>query len=148
MVKEFLSKCEKATQEVGQRYTITTFDLGDVMKALPIIWHNPAEFKNRIILIGAFHTIMNYMNMLGHKMAGSGYSELIFEANLLISGCLKGVLRGKNYSKSMWCLKAFIDQLDEYAHGSTNIDVLDSLTKLCNKSFGSSTRCVNEPISK
>jgi hypothetical protein len=145
VVKELLRKCEQATQEVGQLYTITTFDLGVVMKALPIIWQNPVDYQKHIILIGPFHTIMNYMNMIGHKMAGSGYSEIVLEANLVTSGCLKAVLHGKRYSKSIWCLKvvsealerlllkAFIGQRDESAHGPTNADALDSLIKLCNE---------------
>ena len=144
VVKELLRQCEKATQEVGQLYTITTFDLGVVMKAMPLIWSRPTAYKNHIILIGTFHTIMNYLNMLGHKMAGSGYSEIIIEANLTTSGCLKGVLNGKAYSKSLWCLKvvsealerllfaAYISQRDESAHGPTNADAVDALIKQCN----------------
>jgi hypothetical protein len=145
VVKELLDKCEKATEEVGQLYTITTFDLGVVMKALPIIWQNPERYKNHIVLIGPFHTIMNYLNMLGHKMAGSGYSEIIIEANLVTSGSLKGVLSGKKYTKSIWCLKvvseaverlllkAFVDQLDETASDSMNLDALDALIKDCSE---------------
>ena len=88
---------------------------------------------------------MNDMNMIGHKMAGSGYSEIIMEANLTTSGCLKGVLNGKAYSKSLWCLKvvsealerlllaAYIAQRDESAHSSTNTDAMDALITLCNE---------------
>jgi hypothetical protein len=59
VVKELLRQCQKATEEVCQKYTVTTFDLGVVMKAMPIIWSRPAEYKDHIILIGTFHTIMN-----------------------------------------------------------------------------------------
>lgn len=51
VVKELLRRCEKATEEVGQNYTITTFDLGVIMKAMPIIWDNPAAYKNHIVFI-------------------------------------------------------------------------------------------------
>ena len=88
---------------------------------------------------------MNYLNMLVHQMAGSGYSELIIEANLTTSGCLKGVLNGKAYSKSLWCLKivseaverlllaAYIAQRDASAHSSANANVVDVLIRLCNE---------------
>lgn len=105
VVKELLHHCEKAMEHVGQTYTVTTFDVCVVMKAMPIIWKNPECYKNHVILIGTFHIILNYLNMLGHKMAGSGYSEIIIEANLTTSGCLKGVLTGKSYDKSLWCVK-------------------------------------------
>lgn len=112
VVKSLLKKSEQATEEVGQNYTITTFDLGVCMKALPIIWDNPDDYQNHIILIGAFHVIMNYLNMLGHKMGGSGYAELLSEANLVTSGCLKRVLSGKSYEKAMWCLKVVSECLE------------------------------------
>jgi hypothetical protein len=46
---------------------------------------------------------MNYVGVLcGYKMAGLGYSEILFEAELVTSGCLKGVLSGKVYTKSFF----------------------------------------------
>ena len=144
VVREILHRCEKATREVGQLYTITSFDLGVIMKAMPIIWDKPEVYRNHIILIGSFHTIMNYLNMIGHKMAGSGYSEILTEANLITSGCLNGVLSGKSYSKSLWCLKVvsecferllfaeFVDQLpDESPIRLTNPASVDALIQSC-----------------
>ena len=143
VVKELLHKCEQATREVGQKYTITTFDLGVIMKAMPIVWDNPSRYKNHIILIGTFHAIMNYLNMLGHKMAGSGYSEVIIEANLTTSGCLRSVLNGRNYNKSLWCLRAVSEALERLLIASfmkqrnptddkSGAEVLDALIGLCN----------------
>ena len=37
-VAELLKRSAEATAEVGQKYTIVTFDLGVCMKALPLIW--------------------------------------------------------------------------------------------------------------
>ena len=37
VVREILQRCEQATSEVGQRYTIITFDLGVTMKAMPFL---------------------------------------------------------------------------------------------------------------
>ena len=87
---------------------------------------------------------MNYLNMIGHKMAGSGYAEILSEANLATSGCINGVLSGKSYSKSLWCLKVvsecferllfstFIDQLSSDSPlKSTDTATLDALIKSC-----------------
>lgn len=55
-----------------------------------------------------FHTGMNYiLGMLtGHKCRGSGYAEVILEAQLVLSGSLKTVtLSGKGYAKALFCLK-------------------------------------------
>ena len=71
VVYELLKRSEAATQEVGQPYTINTFDLGVVMKACPIVWKYEEEFSKHIIIPGKFHTVMNYIGMLtGHKCKG------------------------------------------------------------------------------
>ena len=102
VVRELLKRSEKATAEVGQYWVLNTFDLGVCMKALPIIWRWPDEFASHAVMIGPFYTSMNYLGMLtGHKMCGSGYTELLLEAQLVTTGSLKGILSGK----SLFCLK-------------------------------------------
>ena len=113
VVRELLKRSEEATAEVGQEYVLNTFDLGVCMKALPIIWRWPNEFAKHVIMIGPFHTSMNFMGMLtNHKMKGSGYAEILYEAQLVKSGSMKGVLSGKAYAKALFCLKAVCEALE------------------------------------
>jgi hypothetical protein len=44
-VQEFLRYSEQGAREVGQKYVITTFDLGVCMKAYPIFWNQPKKFR-------------------------------------------------------------------------------------------------------
>ena len=93
---------------MGQRWVLNTFDLGVCLKALPIIWHWPDAFASHVVMIGPFHTSMNYFGMLtGHKMCGSGYAEILFEAQLVTS-----VLSGKTYAKSLFCLKTVCEAME------------------------------------
>ena len=64
VVRELLKRSEVATAQVGQKWVLNTFDLGVCMKALPIIWRWPDEFANHVIMIGPFHTSMNFIGML------------------------------------------------------------------------------------
>ena len=66
-VAECLKYSEEATKEVGQKYTITTFDLGVCMKAYPLLFNDPEKYKDHIVLIGSFHTTMAYLKMIGKK---------------------------------------------------------------------------------
>ena len=114
--KELLRQSEEATAEVagesGQQYVVNTFDLGACMKVLPFVWKNSETYKNHIILPGPFHTIMNYIGVItGHKCRGSGYSEILLEAQLVTSGSLKGVLNGKAYNKALFCLKTVCEAM-------------------------------------
>jgi hypothetical protein len=113
VIKELLKQSEEATMEVGQEYVLNTFDLGGCMKALPLIWKFPDEYKKHVITPGPFHTGMNYINMLtGHKCRGSGYSEILIEAGLVTSGCLSSVLKGKAFAKAMFCLKTVSEAME------------------------------------
>lgn len=113
VIEELLKRSEKATKEVGQKYTLLTFDLGGVMKAMPLIWQNPDRYKYHVVTPGAFHTCMNYMGTLtGRKCLGSGYAEILIEAGLVTTGCLDSVLKGKAYAKALFCLKTVTEALE------------------------------------
>ena len=85
------------------------------MKACPIVWKYEEEFSKHIIIIPVkFHTVMNYIGMLtGHECRGAGYFEILTEAGLATSGCLKRVLSGKSYVKALFSLKVVTEALEQ-----------------------------------
>ena len=111
-VQECLRYAEKATEEVGQTYTVTTFDLGVCMKAFPIIWNNPGKYKDHIVMIGTFHLICAYLKVVGKKMAGSGLSDIMLEAGLIGTGSIHKVWSGKHYKRAMYCHKILLESLE------------------------------------
>ena len=112
-VEELLKRSEEATEAVGQKYVINTFDLGVCMKALPLVWKYPEQYTKHIIFLGPFHTKMNFIGMLTkNKARGSGYAEILMEAKLVKSGTLKSVLSGKAYAKALFNLKAVVEALE------------------------------------
>ena len=128
VMRELLKRSEDATLEVGQKYVLSTFDLGGCMKALPLIWKFPEECKNHVVTLGPFHTVMNYIGMLtSHKCMGSGYSEILLASGLVTSGCLKSVLKGKAYAKALFCLKTVSEAMErlliECFSEEENVDV-------------------------
>ena len=48
----------------------------------------------------------------GHTSRGSGYAEILIEAELVTSGCLRSVLTGKAYAKALFCLKAVSEAME------------------------------------
>ncbi|KAL7407118.1 hypothetical protein ABVT39_003386 [Epinephelus coioides] len=143
VIQELLRQSEEATAEVGQKYVLSTSDLGGCMKALPLIWKFPERYKLHVITPEAFHTGMNYMGMVtGHKFRGSDYAEVILKAGLITSGCLNSVLSGKAYAKALFCLKTVCEAMErllmERFVEEENIQVenimsLLNLVKSCNR---------------
>ena len=135
LIKELLRRSEEATMEVGQAYVLHIFDLGGCMKALPLIWKFPDEYKKHVVIPGPFHTGMNYMGMVtGSKCRGSGYSEILIEAELVTTGCLSSVPKRKAYAKALFCLKtvgkAMQRSLFERFAEEENVDIYDPLALL------------------
>ena len=111
-MKECLRIAEEATHEMGQEYTITTFNLGVCMKTYPLIWKEPEMYQKHVILIGTFHLICPYFHMIGKKMDSCGLSDVLLEAGLVGSGTVYGVFSGKNYSRAMVCHKTVLESLE------------------------------------
>ena len=65
----------EATAEVGQQYTINTFDLGVCMKALPPNIEVPRQVQQSH---NSARAILHCNDMItGHKCRGSGYAEIL-----------------------------------------------------------------------
>ena len=115
------------------------------MKVLALIWEFPEEYKNHVVTLAPFHTVMNYIGMLtSHKCMGSGYSEILLESGLVTSGCLRSVLKGKAYAKALFCLKTVSEAMErlliECFSEEENVDVtypvvLLSAAQNCSREF-------------
>jgi hypothetical protein len=105
------------------------------MRALPLLWKFREKYKHHLVLPGQFHTAMNYLGMItNHNYHGSGYGEIVLEAQLVTSGCLKSVLRGKAYSKALFYLKTVCVALEWLLLVSLRKRVSSSLLRLCSTS--------------
>ena len=82
------------------------------MKAYPIIWNNPQRYSKHIVLIGTVHLVCAYLKMVGKKMAGTGFNDVLIEVGLITCGSLKGVMSGKNYGRSIHCHKIVLEALE------------------------------------
>ena len=76
-VQTLLQISMNATRDVGQDFTCVTFDLAVAKKAFDIVWNQPEIYKNVIIHLGAFHTTMSYLSVIGKLMKGSGFEEIV-----------------------------------------------------------------------
>ena len=76
------------------------------------------------------------------KFRGSGYAEILLEANLTTTCCLKNILKGKAYAKAIYALKAVSESVqrllfEKYLEeDATNIQTPMALMKIvqeCNR---------------
>ena len=83
------------------------------MKILPLVLKYPERYRDHIILLGPFHTCINYIGMITDlKCLGSGFADIILEVKLVTSGYIRNVLSGKTYAKALFYLKTVCEDLE------------------------------------
>lgn len=124
-------------------YVNVTMDVGAAMTAYKVLWNFPVKFKNVMLHLGDFHYMKENFAVMGKMIAGSGFEDIIFQANICSSGCLNGVLNGSHYNRC-WAihelfyealerllLDAYIKQTDtvlpDEIHTIMNVKDLDTL---------------------
>ena len=135
-VNHILETSLAASAEAGQAYTIVTFDLAVARKAYSLVWQFPDKFSNVIVRMGVFHTICSIFGTLGKLLRGSGFSEIVIEANICASGSLERVLSGKHYNRALRVHKIVMEALErlllrmfeEREDKSLDVSLLESLT--------------------
>ncbi|KAK3106630.1 hypothetical protein FSP39_024006 [Pinctada imbricata] len=111
-VQKILELSQNASEQLGQKSTIITFDLAVAKKAYSILWQNHVKFDNIIIRMGAFHTICALFHALGKHIRGSGFSEIIIDAGICASGSVERVLLGKHYNRALRVHRIILEALE------------------------------------
>jgi len=100
-VHQCLLTSMQISEKLGQKFTFVTFDLAAAKLAFNVKFHNPEQFSNVTVHLGAFHTICAYMAALGRMMEGSGFEELVLDAGICASGSLDQMISGKHYNRAL-----------------------------------------------
>ena len=117
-------------------------DFGAAMKAFQVIWNNPIIWSDILIHPGDFHCMLMFFLVIRSRLRGSGFEEIIFQAKLCTSGCIKGILNGKHYYRCWLIHETFaqtVEQLpaDEYLETLSpekiNVSICDILQCLNDK---------------
>ena len=93
-------------------YANITFDVGAAINAHKILWNHPERFKSIIIHLGDFHFMKEVFNVLGSIVCGSGFEDIIFQADICSTGSLNGVLTGSHYNRCWAVHSNFAEALE------------------------------------
>ena len=82
-----------------------TLDVGGALKAYKVLWNFQDEFKSIFIHLGDFHFMKECFNFLGCLISGSGFEDIVHQAELCSPGSLNGVISGSHYNRC-WTVHA------------------------------------------
>ena len=112
-VAEIFYQSHFLSQKCNMQYTHITMDVGAAMKAFQVIWNNPSIWSAILIHPGDFHCLLMYFSVIGSYLKGSGFEEIIFQAKLYTSGCIKGIVNGKHYNHCWLIHEAFAQVVEQ-----------------------------------
>lgn len=71
-VYTLLCKSVEMGRKLGQEEIIIVMDLAIYAKAQEIVWKQREEFSNVVLRMGAFHTAMTFLAVLGKRFGDAG----------------------------------------------------------------------------
>ena len=65
---------------------VCVFDQSIFAKAAEIKWMDPSKYKSCVLLLGTFHTIMMYMNVISKRFKDAGLRDVFMQSGAIAEG--------------------------------------------------------------
>ena len=101
---------------------VCVFDQSIFAKAMEIKWKNSEKYKDCIIMLGTFHTIMMFMAIIYKRFKDAGLKDVMIQSGVLAEGSVDQALSGKMYNRGIRAYKLmyeallsiFLENMEEY----------------------------------
>ena len=106
-----IERCQRMTKQLGQTYTVITFDEQLYSKAKILQWSRSEECENLVIMLGGFHTQLNFAKCIGQHMADSGIADIWVDSGVYGEVTAENILKGKCWNKILRAHKLTFEAL-------------------------------------
>ena len=80
---------------------VCVFDQVIYSKANEIKWKEKEKFKNAVLMMGMFHTIMMYMHILSKRYSDAGLRDVPIQSGTIAKGSIDKAPCGKTYNRDV-----------------------------------------------
>ena len=94
-----IQKCKAMTKLRNGSYTVVTMDEGLYNKAIMLQWAKTEAFKDVIIILGGFHTQMNFSKATGKYVESSGIPDMWVESEVFGEATAQNIVKGKHWNR-------------------------------------------------
>eukprot|EP00745_Piridium_sociabile_P034091 TRINITY_DN5858_c0_g1_i7.p1 TRINITY_DN5858_c0_g1~~TRINITY_DN5858_c0_g1_i7.p1 ORF type:complete len:942 (+),score=252.29 TRINITY_DN5858_c0_g1_i7:556-3381(+) len=106
-----MQNCKAMTEKLGEKYTVITYDEQLYCKAKMLQWDKPDSCKGFVIMLGGFHTQLNFCKVIGEYMDSSGLETIWIESGVLGEGTAGNVMNGKGWNRAIRVHKLTLEAL-------------------------------------
>ena len=96
---EILTNAKLIRDPLQLEPVIIVFDQAIYVKAPEILWKNPFLYKNIIIQMGVFHTIIMLIAIIDIQFGKAGLEDIAIESNVVEEASIGRLLNGKHYNR-------------------------------------------------
>ena len=111
VLNDVMIKLLNTMKEKGMPFSFLVGDLPTYKLILELKTENKEKFQDIIPIIGAFHQQMSYIYAIYKRFLGSGLSDLLVSAGVIVEGSVDQALRGKHYRRGLRCIMLWREAL-------------------------------------
>lgn len=90
---------------------VVTLNQAVYAKAQNILWRHKPSLRNVVARLGSFHTSMTFMAVIGKRFSDAGLRDVLTESEIVSSGSVGGVIKGKHYNRAIRAHKYIAEAL-------------------------------------
>ena len=110
-VIEVLTQALKIKESLGLKEIVCVFDQALYAKAADITWKHPEKFQPIVLRMGVFHTMCNFLGVIGKRCLDAGLRDLAVEPEVIAEGSVDRVLNGQQYNRGVRLHKLLYEAL-------------------------------------
>ena len=111
-IMEAMNRALKTKESLKLSGIVCVFDQSIFAKAADMKWRDPFKYKSCVLLLGTFHTIMTYMNVISKRFKDAGLRDVLIQSGAIAEGSIDSALMGKMYNRGERRYKLMYEALD------------------------------------
>ena len=111
VMNDIMEKLTKTMVEKFMPYAFLVGDLPTYKLIVEIKAENPTKYSNIVPVIGAFHQQMSFIHAIYKRFLGSGISDLLVSAGVIVEGSVDQALKGGHYRRGLRCIMLWRETL-------------------------------------
>ena len=97
-VYEMLQRCINIKNALNLLSVVCVLDQAMYAKVCEVKFKRKDEFKDVILFLGTFHTLMMLLGVAGKRYGLAGFRNVMIQGNVIAEGSMEGVVSGKMYN--------------------------------------------------
>lgn len=110
-IKAILDNIISMADKLERQSVIAVFDQAIYAKIQEVRWLSPVLCERVVVRLGAFHTVMSFLAVIGKRFSGSGFEDILIETQTVAPGSMNTVLNGHMYNRAMYAHKLMYEAL-------------------------------------